>query len=489
MVSGSDAYAAGISALALAFHRTPTQHADLLHGRTPLPAGVGTLLRLAGGSEPDPAILALAPADELKAAALFFIEQVLFRRDASHYQVLGLEADATQEQIKEHHRLLMRVFHPDRENRADDWKDAFATRINLAYTTLRDAEERRRYDASLQQPKPPGATLPARRATGHHRPAARARAAVSWLPPFVQRHLPQWVLAGSALVAAGVVGLVYLGNPQPTAVAPTLTASLAESEPAEKGVGHNTPDAESPPTEIPAPQARPESLARLSAPIESAPPAAAPVLPPIAEEKRVTVAAADPPPLRLDPLPPRPDQAAAPPPAEAAAAAPSPPAVVVPLKIAASLEPARPAAALPPAAATRDPEPPPRPSAASERPAQMDADATLARFMTCYERGDTQALMALFDDVAIGPAGGKTQIRREHESLFNSTSLRHLAIDRMTWKREGDWVRGEGHYRATQMRKGEQWLRTETGTIRIELLRRSGQALIMGLDYQPGERS
>jgi hypothetical protein len=163
--------------------------------------------------------------------------------------------------------------------------------------------------------------------------------------------------------------------------------------------------------------------------------------------------------------------------------------VVVPLKIAASLEPARPVAALPPAAATRDPEPAPRPSAVSDRPAQTDADATLARFMTCYERGDTQALMALFDEVAIGPAGGKTQIRREHESLFNSTSLRHLAIDRMTWKREGDWVRGEGHYRATQMRKGEQWLRTETGTIRIELLQRSGRALIMGLDYQPGERS
>jgi hypothetical protein len=199
--------------------------------------------------------------------------------------------------------------------------------------------------------------------------------------------------------------------------------------------------------------------------------------------------AADPPPLRLHPLPPRSDEPPAPPPPEAAAAAPSPPAVVVPLKTAASLEPARTVAALPPAAETRDREPAPRPGAVSERPAQTDADATLARFMTCYERGDTQALMALFDDVAIGPAGGKTQIRREHESLFKSTSLRHLAIERINWKREGDWVRGEGRYHATQMRKGEQWLRTETGTIRIELLQRSGRALIMGLDYQPGERS
>jgi hypothetical protein len=476
-------------ALALAFHRAPTQHADLLHGRTPLPAGIGVLLKLAGGSEPDPAILALAPADELKAAALFFIEQVLFRRDASHYQVLGLTPDATLEQVKEHHRLLMRVFHPDRENRADDWKDAFATRINLAYTTLRDADERRRYDASLQQPRPPGAPLPARRAAGPQRPPARQRAGVNWLPPFLLRHLPQWVLAGSALVATGVVGLVYLSNPQPTAMAPTPTASLTGSEPAVRGVGQSIPAAESPATENPPSPAEPGSQARSSASVESRPPATAPALPSIAAEKRVTVAAADPPPLRLDPLPPRPDEPSAAAPTGATAAASSPPAVVVPLKTAASLEPARTVAALPPAAETRDREPAPRPAAVSDRPAQTDADATLARFMTCYERGDTQALMALFDEVAIGPAGGKPQIRREHESLFDSTSLRHLAIDRMTWKREGDWVRGEGHYRATQMRKGEQWLRTETGTIRIELQQRSGRALIMGLDYQPGERS
>jgi curved DNA-binding protein CbpA len=70
----------------------------------------------------------------------------------------------------------MRVFHPDREDRADDWKDAFATRINLAYTTLRDADERRRYQASLQQSKRPDATPPLRRAAVHHHARRPARA-------------------------------------------------------------------------------------------------------------------------------------------------------------------------------------------------------------------------------------------------------------------------------------------------------------------------
>jgi len=122
-------------------------------------------------------------------------------------------------------------------------------------------------------------------------------------------------------------------------------------------------------------------------------------------------------------------------------------------------------------------------------PLPLDPSATLAQFLSSFERGDTPAFMALFDEVAIGKAGGKSQIRQEHESLFRSTDLRHIAIDDMAWAQEGDWMRGEGRYRTTLMRKGEQKLQTETGTIRIELLRRGDHALIMGLDYLPGERS
>jgi len=187
MTAGRNSVAFGIVELALAFHRAPTQHADLLHGRAPLPPGVDTLLKLAGGSEPDPDCAALAHPDELRAAALFFIEQVLFRHDANHYRVLGLEPGASPEQVKEHHRLLMRVFHPDRENRADDWKDAFATHINLAYTSLRDPEARRRYDATLKQAARPAAPSqhPLRRAAHAPRPAV-PQSRHSGLPPIVR---------------------------------------------------------------------------------------------------------------------------------------------------------------------------------------------------------------------------------------------------------------------------------------------------------------
>ena len=88
MTAGGTSRAADAVALALAFHRAPVQHPDLLHARTPLPAGVDVLLKLAGGSRPGLECAALASPDELRAAALFFVEQVLLHHDASHYRVL-----------------------------------------------------------------------------------------------------------------------------------------------------------------------------------------------------------------------------------------------------------------------------------------------------------------------------------------------------------------------------------------------------------------
>jgi hypothetical protein len=487
MTAGQNSGAAGIVALALDFHRAPTRHADLLHGRAPLPPGVGVLLKLAGGSEPDPECTALASPDELQAAALFFIEQVLFRHDSDHYRVLGIEPGASPEQIKEHHRLLMRVFHPDRENRADDWKDAFATRINLAYTALRDPHARLDYDATLNPATRPGTKLAAaRRARTYQPKPALSRSRTSGLPPLVLRYLPQWVLAGSALIAVMVVGAVYLNNPSAPAAQQQEAALRAASPHPDAGTATHAgeelfvavgnplqppavPAAAASQMKPPAPVPRPEPAARtVKVSARSAQPLQSGTRPAPTEHPEPRVPA-----VSLSP-PTAPD------------ALPQPPASPV-VQVAALAEPA----ALPvqqAAAVPAQPLPPPA-SERAARQAQLDPDATLAQFMASFERGDTQAFMALFDEVAIGRAGGKSNIRREHESLFRSTELRHIEIDGMAWSREGDWIRGEGRYRKTLMRKGELVLRTETGVFRIQLVRHGDQALIMGLDLQPGGRS
>jgi len=485
MVPERNPDAAGIVALALAFHRAPTQYADLLHGRTPLPPGVGTLLKLAGGSEPDPEHAALARPDELKAAALFFIEQALFHHDASHYRVLGLEPGASLDHIKEHHRLLMRVFHPDRENRADDWKDAFATRINLAYTALRDPDARRRYDATFRpSANAAKAPSPSRR---HMNPARRPLPDSRFvgLPPVLLRYLPQWVLAGIALIACLAVWAVYLKNPHAPATARTELAALSaalhqHAETSEPTAERQKPDgAENKPARpvVAEAEAQPAAVISPSAPVADLPkhPARhdlmAPRIPSGVRHVAPYPAAATK--VKQAPLPPAaPMQALTPPRADAVMTA------------SASGLPRT-----PPAAVQAPVVPPPAPAAETAHPAPLNPDATLARFMSSYERGDTQAFMALFDDLAIGNAGGKRQIRREHEALFQSTELRHIEIDGMAWSQEGDWLRGTGHYRITLMHKGELQLETESGIVRIEFVRRGDRALIMGLDYQPGART
>jgi len=63
------------------------------------------------------------------------------------YAVLGVPSIATSDQIHTAFRLLARKLHPDR-NKAADADQQFA-RVSKAYSVLRDAELRRRYDAML----------------------------------------------------------------------------------------------------------------------------------------------------------------------------------------------------------------------------------------------------------------------------------------------------------------------------------------------------
>jgi DnaJ-domain-containing protein 1 len=487
MTAVNNSGAAGIVALALEFHRAPTRHADLLHGRAPLPRGVGILLKLAGGSEPDPEWGDLAAADELQAAALFFIEQVLFRHGSDHYRVLGVEPGSSPEQIKEHHRLLMRVFHPDRENRADDWKDAFATRINLAYSALRDPHTRRDYDATLNPATRPATKLvAARRARSHQPKSALSRSRTSGLPPLLLRYLPQWVLAGAALIAVIGVGTVYLNNPPASARRAQEVALRAEASIPDHFADARAEEKPSLALELPlrSPATQPGVAVQMKVPAPIARPelAAGTVNPPVrAERLPGSITHTTQP---ENPAPPTPAVIERPPAGPDTVQRPLPSPAI---EVVAVVEPVVPAVQQPavlPAQPMTSPA-----SEATARPGQPDPDATLAKFMASFERGDTQALMALFDDVAIGRAGGKSSIRREHETLFRSTELRHIDIDGMAWSREGDWIRGEGRYRTTLMRKGELLLRTETGVFRIQLVRHGDQALIMGLDLQPGGRS
>jgi hypothetical protein len=351
---------------------------------------------------------------------------------------------------------------------------------------LRDPQARRDYDATLGTTTRPGIRLPATRRPRAYSPRpALPRSRMRGLPPILLRYLPQWVLAGTALIAVMVVGALYLNNPPAPAMPNEEAALRAVAMRQDTATSALAGDMHDRPMEKPLPPAAshahgetPQMRALAPAPlrgiaVNTAKPAA-PAAPSLQSGIRLT--------QEEEPAPAVPAEVERPP--AAPEAVPQPPQDPA-MKVAVRVEPQP--LPVPPAQSARTESAQPEPDAAqvAAGPVQVDPDATLARFMSSFERGDTQAFMALFDEVAIGRAGGKSNIRHEHELLFRSTDLRHIAINGMTWSRDGDWIRGTGRYQTTLMRKGELVLRTETGVFRIQLMRRGDQALIMGLDLQP----
>ncbi|MHB1138141.1 MAG: J domain-containing protein [Microthrixaceae bacterium] len=80
--------------------------------------------------------------------------------ERTHYQVLGVAPGATTQQIRDAHRQLARMLHPDRLAGASDAERRLAERrmreVNAAWTTLSNPDRRTDYDRRLRA----GATGP-----------------------------------------------------------------------------------------------------------------------------------------------------------------------------------------------------------------------------------------------------------------------------------------------------------------------------------------
>jgi len=74
--------------------------------------------------------------------------------ERTHYQVLGVAPGASPTQIRDAHRQLARVLHPDRLSEANDAERRLAERrmreVNVAWTALSDPTRRADYDRSLR---------------------------------------------------------------------------------------------------------------------------------------------------------------------------------------------------------------------------------------------------------------------------------------------------------------------------------------------------
>jgi curved DNA-binding protein CbpA len=70
------------------------------------------------------------------------------RMQRNFYEVLGVQRNATQQEIKEKYLNLARQYHPDRA-KDKEIADRLFVQINRAYTTLSNRTKREQYDATL----------------------------------------------------------------------------------------------------------------------------------------------------------------------------------------------------------------------------------------------------------------------------------------------------------------------------------------------------
>lgn len=127
---------------AIKLYKHPLEMSGLSAVHATLPSGVTDLLRLCA-SEKQMELFAAernVNADMLYNILTHFIENVLFKEGCSAYKILGVdkqdtEKESTQIILRLHYKLLMKIYHPDR-NRSSS-SSFYASKISKAYDSVK----------------------------------------------------------------------------------------------------------------------------------------------------------------------------------------------------------------------------------------------------------------------------------------------------------------------------------------------------------------
>jgi DnaJ-like protein len=504
----------------VAWHRAPSSTAlPWRNPMAPLPSDMQQLLQVANG---DASAMALAKAatgahaDELRAAALQFIREVMLAPGASHYRKLGTEPDAPIERIRDHYRELISIFHPDRINAEARPGDAdLAAVVNQAYNALKHPESRARYDrlqsaraskaSPVSQPSPsprkpprPG-TVPAR--SDARRPQWKVDEQASPMRLWFQARSPgtlkAMALAGVLVVA--VVAVLLTGERQTT----TLAATPNDAAPQFK------------PTTLPDTAILPRDTALVALLDHSGSHGAGGEPGGVVRAHEVGVANIRiPPALAAPSLPRSPSQGAPgsdPPPdaiARSLTAVSAPlPSMLFPLERSVAVAPSTMTAARP--AVIVEPPPPvtgpavantpatpvlqvatapiavielPVAALAGVAPSAAEVDALVARFARAYDAGDLPALLALIDpDVVQDDRIAFTFAN--FSRVFRETSSRRIELQVVQRAAEQDRARIQLDARTTLNDK-DSGVRAGAGELMLVVRKRGGVPVIMDVRYR-----
>jgi hypothetical protein len=105
--------------------------------RLPLPKNVLQVIRIAAGETLDDKAIESSfgwSETELRAAAVFYLQQILFDKNSDAYRLLGISSEASLADLKDHKRALLKWLHPDRN--ANKWESILLQRVISAADSI-----------------------------------------------------------------------------------------------------------------------------------------------------------------------------------------------------------------------------------------------------------------------------------------------------------------------------------------------------------------
>jgi DnaJ-domain-containing protein 1 len=140
------------------------------------------------------------------------LDRVYFNPGNDHYLTLGLRQNATRDQVHNRWKRLMVLYHPDRNRDSGGHSARCASRINEAYSVLKDSEKRMEYDRKTMRKRPvpahPRGT--AHRTTVHRQSAGMRKQHV--ISSGMRRVLARVVLPVLILLSIIILLMIFLEN-------------------------------------------------------------------------------------------------------------------------------------------------------------------------------------------------------------------------------------------------------------------------------------
>ena len=142
-----------------------------------------------------------------------------FNPEGNYYITLGLPQNISQDELSRRWKRLMLLYHPDRQGGNEEWVSERAKKVNEAYAALKDEAKRAAYDRKLteQMLNQKFSETSSHGDPVHYRPSRTfsrsLRNETSSLPlNTIRRYAPKMLIGVYALIAAVVLGVIYLQN-------------------------------------------------------------------------------------------------------------------------------------------------------------------------------------------------------------------------------------------------------------------------------------